>query len=203
MTVKELSDRIRELTAKVNSRIDEYREMQKKAKYPYVEPTFEKGVKQLQKTAGVKGTKKSPIGLGLRIKGKRKPKRKLERQLKRLERFLGDTKGMIDDITPTSMQERQESDEKKYKAFSSNPNNPDMSYDEWESMVNDLGDIGEDILGTFNYEAMIEEYADIVKDGKKIDMVDVIKTVKSNPNSKGVTRDVFTQLVIDEMRSRI
>lgn len=194
MTVKELQAHIRQVTKEVNNRISEYRIGQKTAKYPFIDPVFEKGVEQLQKTAGVK-SRKGEVGLGLRGK----TKKLLERQLKRLERFLSD----IDTTTDTSMKQRQEAVQHRYEAYQNNPNNPSLSFDDYEQMVNDLGDIGSDILGTFNYQAMIEEYAEALETGKKIDLADVVRTVRRNPDAKGTTRDVFTQMVIDEMRNRM
>ena len=194
MTVKELQDHIRQVTKQVNNRISEYRIGQKTAKYPFSDPVFEKGVKQLQKTAGVK-SKQGEVGLGFRGK----VKKKLEQQLKRLERFLSD----MDTTTDSSLKQRQEAVQKRYESYQNNPNNPSMSFDDYEQMVNDLGDIGGEILGTFNYQAMIETYADAIETGKKIDLVDVVRTVRRNPDAKGVTRDVFTQMVIDEMRNRM
>lgn len=194
MTVKELQNHIRQVTKQVNNRIAEYRIGLKTDKFPFVDPVFEKGIKLLQKTAGVKA-RKGEVGLGLR--GKKK--KTLERQLKRLERFLSD----IDTTTDSSMQQRQEAVQHRYEAFQNNPNNPNLSFDDYEQMVNDLGDIGGDILGTFNYQAMIEEYADALETGRKIDLVDVVRTVRRNPDARGITRDAFTQMVIDEMRNRM
>ena len=193
MTVKELKDHIRDITKQVNNRIAEYRIQQATAKNPFKDDIFEKGVKQLQRTAGVKA-RKGEVGFGFRGK----VKKTLERQAKRLERFLSD----IDTTTETSLKKREKAVERRYEAFVNNTDNPYLSMDDYEQLVDDLGDIGGDILGTFNYSAMIEEYAEIVDSGRSIDLVKVIRNVRNNPNSKGVSRDVFTSMVIDEMRKK-
>ena len=180
--VKELRSEIRKLTAEVNVRIAEYREMGKPVR------SVERQIERLQALAATKTGKgaRGEIGLGLK-----KSKLRLEVQKRALRNFL-----KFDMYSEKAKQEKksraQKTFEKRYGK---------MSESDFEQLY-DTFDVLRSYLADFGYEAsgssIAEKYAEANEKGK-LKFVDYVKRAKEK--SKTGTVEDFIDVLAEEMRN--
>ena len=154
-TVEELKSYIRENTKEANTRIHSYMKLNLK------DPVFERVTEKLMRVNPTKGNK-----LKLGFAGQKKSQ--LLARAKRFEEFR-----RVDTITPEAIQEEKDKIWQAYESFTTD-NGYDMSLEAYESMVDAFGTLGDEILGTFDYMALVEEYAEAVDEGLEIDLVKIV-----------------------------
>ena len=180
--VKELRSDIRKLTAEVNIRIAEYREMGKPVR------AVERQIERLQGLAGTKSGKgaRGEIGLGLK-----KSKIRLEVQKKALRNFL-----KFDMYSEKAKQEKksrsQSTFEKRYGKMSETEFN--QLYDTFDVLRNYLADFGYEAYGA----SLSEQYANANEKGK-LKFVDYVRIAKEK--SKTGTVEDFIDVLAEEMRN--
>lgn len=180
--VKELRSEIRKLTAEVNVRIAEYREMGKSVR------AVEQQIKRLQSLSGTKTGKgaRGEIGLGLK-----KSKIRLEVQKRALRNFLK--------FDMYSERVKKEKKSRAQKTFESRYGK--MTEAEFDQLY-DTFDILRNYLSDFGYEAsgpsLAEQYANANEKGK-LKFVDYVRIAKEK--SKAGTVEDFIDVLAEEMRN--
>jgi len=154
-TVEELKDYIRKSTKEANARIDSYKKLN------LHDPVFDRVTEKLLRINPTKGDK-------LKIGFRGQKKSQLLARAKRFEEFK-----RMDTITPEAIQEEKDKIWQAYESFTTD-NGYDMSLEAYESMVDAFGTLGDEILGTFDYMALVEEYAEAVDEGLEIDLVKIV-----------------------------
>ena len=180
--VKELRSEIRKLTAEVNVRIAEYREMGKPVR------AVERQIERLQGLSGTKTGKgaRGEIGLGLK-----KSKLRLEMQKKALRNFLKF------DMYSERAKKRKKS--RAQKTFESRYGK--MTEVEFDQLY-DTFDILRNYLSDFGYEALApslaEQFSNANKQGK-LKFADYVRIAKQK--SKAGTVEDFIDVLSEEMRN--
>ena len=180
--VKELRSEIRKMTAEVNIRIAEYREMGKPIR------AVERQIERLQSLTGTKTGKgaRGEIGLGLK-----KSKLRLEVQKSALRNFL-----KFDMYSEKAKQEKksraQKTFEKRYGKMSKTEF--DQLYDTFDVLRNYLADFGYEAYGA----SLAEQYANANEHGK-LKFVDYVRIAKEK--SKAGTVEDFIDVLAEEMRN--
>ena len=180
--VKELRSEIRKLTAEVNVRIAEYREMGKPVR------AVEQQIKRLQRLSGTKTGKgaRGEIGLGLK-----KSKLRLEVQKSALRNFL-----KFDMYSEKAKKEKKSRSQKTFEKRYSK-----MSESDFEQLY-DTFDVLRNYLADFGYEAsggsLAEQYANANEHGK-LKFVDYVRIAKEK--SKTGTVEDFIDALAEEMRN--
>ena len=180
--VKELQSEIRKLTAEVNVRIAEYREMGKPVR------AVEQQIKRLQSLSGTKTGKgaRGEIGLGLK-----KSKLRLEVQKNALRNLLK--------FDMYSKKAKKEEKSRSQKVFEKRYGK--MSESDFEQLY-DTFDVLRNYLSDFGYEAssssLAEQYANANKKGK-LKFVDYVRIAKEK--SKTGTVEDFIDVLVEEMRN--
>ena len=154
-TVEELKDYIRKNTKEANARIDSYKKLN------LHDPVFDRVTEKLLR---INPTKDDKLKIGFR--GQKKSQ--LLARAKRFEEFK-----RMDTITPEAIQEEKDKIWEAYETFTDNYGY-DMSLEAYESMVDAFGTLGDEILGTFDYMALVEEYAEAADEGLEIDLVKIV-----------------------------
>ena len=148
--------------------------------------------------AGVKGRKGAEIGLGL--SGKKKAQ--LLEQARGLARYK-----QFDVWSEDYKREKEEKTQKAYESFTNNLMNKgiDVTYEEYKDMVDQLGSIGEGVLGKLDYQAALEQYSRAIRSGKKINLVqifdDVENTIKAD-STRSYSNDDKMDMIVDEIRKQ-
>ena len=180
--VKELRSEIKKLTAEVNVRIAEYREIGKPVR------AVEQQIKRLQGLSGTKTGKgaRGEIGLGLK-----KSKLRLEVQKNALRNFLK--------FDMYSEKAKKEEKSRSQKVFEKRYGK--MSKSDFEQLF-DTFDVLRNYLADFGYEAsgpsLAEQYASANKKGK-LKFVDYVRIAKEK--SKTGTIEDFIDVLAEEMRN--
>ena len=180
--VKELRSEIRKLTAEVNIRIAEYREMGKPVR------AVEQQIKRLQSLSDTKTGKgaRGEIGLGLK-----KSKLRLEVQERALRNFL-----KFDMYSEKAKKEKksraQETFESRYGKMTETEF--DQLYDTFDVLRNYLSDFGYEASGS----SLAEQYANANEKGK-LKFVDYVRIAKEK--SKTGTVEDFIDVLAEEMRN--
>ena len=180
--VKELRSEIKKLTAEVNVRIAEYREIGKPVR------AVEQQIKRLQDLSGTKTGKgaRGEIGLGLK-----KSKLRLEVQKNALRNFLK--------FDMYSEKAKKEEKSRSQKVFEKRYGK--MSKSDFEQLF-DTFDVLRNYLADFGYEAsgpsLAEQYASANKKGK-LKFVDYVRIAKEK--SKTGTIEDFIDVLAEEMRN--
>ena len=180
--VKELRSEIRKLTAEVNVRIAEYREMGKPVR------AVERQIKRLQDLSDTKTGKgaRGEVGLGLK-----KSKLRLEVQKNALRNFL-----KFDMYSEKAKKEKnrksQKMFEKRYGKMSETEFN--QLYDTFDVLRNYLADFGYEAYGA----SLAEQYANANKHGK-LKFIDYVRIAKEK--SKTGTMEDFIDALAEEMRN--
>lgn len=196
-TNEQLKAYIKQRTKEANKNINEYRDKVKKGdieEYRSVENVIEK----LRAKAGVKGRKGAEIGLGL--SGKKKAQ--LLEQARGLARYK-----QFDVWSEDYKREKEEKTQKAYESFTKNLMNKgiDVTYEEYKDMVDQLGSIGEGVLGKLDYQAALEQYSRAIRSGKKINLVqifdDVENTIKAD-STRSYSNDDKMDMIVDEIRKQ-
>lgn len=196
-TNEQLKAYIKQRTKEANKNINEYRDKVKKGdieEYRSVENVIEK----LRAKAGVKGRKGAEIGLGL--SGKKKEA--LLEQARGLARYK-----QFDVWSEDYKREKEEKTQKAYESFTNNLMNKgiDVTYEEYKDMVDQLGSIGEGVLGKLDYQAALEQYSRAIRSGKKINLVqifdDVENTIKAD-STRSYSNDDKMDMIVDEIRKQ-
>ena len=196
-TTEQLKAYIKQRTKEANKNINEYRDKVKKGdieEYRSVENVIEK----LRAKAGVKGRKGAEIGLGL--SGKKKAQ--LLEQARGLARYK-----QFDVWSEDYKREKEEKTQKAYESFTNNLMNKgiDVTYEEYKDMVDQLGSIGEGVLGKLDYQAALEQYSRAIRSGKKINLVqifdDVENTIKAD-STRSYSNDDKMDMIVDEIRKQ-
>jgi hypothetical protein len=154
-TVEELKDYIRKSTKEANARIDSYKKLNLN------DPVFDRVTEKLLR---INPTKDDKLKLG--FKGQKK--RQLLMRAKRFEEFK-----RVDTITPEAIQAEKDKVWEMYASFTGD-NGYDMSLKTYEELVDAFGVLGDDVIGTFDYMALVEQYSQAVDAGKEIDLVAII-----------------------------
>lgn len=184
MTVKELQKYIRETTADVNVRIDEYRNsVDKQGNGAY--ELLERHIDRLKEVTG-----SGRMGeLGLHFEGKNKAE--LEYQLKLLKTF-----NTIDRFTPTALQREQEKVDKAYSRYIAD--NGYISRDDYEIAVHVLGNVSSSILSAYGSTNILELVRET--DGKKTAneirevLIDAYDNAPEGATSNDILFDVYARL---------
>lgn len=196
-TNEQLKAYIKQRTKEANKNINEYRDKVKKGdieEYRSVENVIEK----LRAKAGVKGRKGAEIGLGL--SGKKKAQ--LLEQARGLARYK-----QFDVWSEDYKREKEEKTQKAYESFTNNLMNKgiDVTYEEYKDMVDQLGSIGEGVLGKLDYQAALEQYSRAIRSGRKINLVqifdDVENTIKAD-STRSYSNDDKMDMIVDEIRKQ-
>lgn len=193
LTTRQLKQRIRTKTKEVNKRIDEYRKKGKE------NPAMEKMITRLYKASGQKKTNK----LAANVSYKRK--NELEYQYRTLNQFL-----QFDNESDTAQRESNDKIMQQYLSFKSNLANRgvDLTFDEYKDMADQLGSIGADALGTFNYMGALEEYSKQIKTGKEVNLVDIYNKSKKAMDAAKANNKIWTtrdteEFIINSIRTGI
>ncbi len=178
-TVEELKSYIRESTKEANTRIDSYKKLN------LHDPVFERVTEKLLRVNPTKGNK-----LKLGFAGQKKTQ--LLARAKRFEEFK-----RVDTITPEAIQEEKDKIWEAYETFTDNYGY-DMSLETYESMVDAFGTLGDEILGTFDYMALVEEYANATDEGLEIDLVKIVNNeLKTH---KGIDAKKRVENIVEAIR---
>ena len=174
-TVKQLKDYIRRETSTANQNIVIFRSSEEKIK------GLESRITRLQKAAGVAPKKGRIVGLGLTYKHKKE----LVSQARGLYRF--------NRFEPTTLKElKQEKRLKKaWETYSGDEDRSmealkeegrEMSFDDYKQMWDDIGTVGKQIIGEFNYQdkmALADRFEIGVKrTGKRANIVKAYEKAK-------------------------
>ena len=181
-TVKELRSEIRKLTAEVNVRIAEYREMGKSVR------AVEQQIKRLQSLSDIKTGKgaRGEIGLGLK-----KSKLRLEVQKSALLNFL-----KFDMYSEKAKKEKKSRSQKVFEKRYGKMSESDFEqlYDTFDILRNYLSDFGYEALGP----SLAEQFANANEKGK-LKFVDYVRIAKEK--SKTGTVEDFIDFLAEEMRN--
>lgn len=171
MTVKELQKVIREQTAQANKAIVSYNNADMSIAQVNVE------IAKLQEF-GAKG-KKGGIGLGFR--GKKKMD--LVRQARELKYF-----NEWDIQTPEGQRARSDAEKKAYEKFRNRPEFQGIEYEEWRSMVEAFGAVG-DKLNSYGYEGgqIVQAYKEVPQSERKVDIYTAMTRSMDEHKSLSVT----------------
>ena len=180
--VKELRSDIRKLTAEVNVRIAEYREMGKPVR------AVERQIERLQGLAATKTGKgaRGEIGLGLK-----KSKIQLEVQKRALRNFL-----KFDMYSEKAKKEKKSRSQKTFENRYGKMSESDFEqlYDTFDVLRNYLADFGYEAYGA----SLAEQYANANEKGK-LKFVDYVRIAKEK--SKTGTIEDFIDVLAEEMRN--
>ena len=180
--VKELRSEIRKLTAEVNIRIAEYREMGKPVR------AVEQQIERLQRLADTKTGKgaRGEIGLGLK-----KSKLRLEVQKRALRNFL-----KFDMYSEKAKKEKKSRSQKTFEKRYGKTSESDFEqlYDTFDVLRNYLADFGYEAYGA----SLAEQYANANEHGK-LKFVDYVRIAKEK--SKTGTVEDFIDVLAEEMRN--
>ena len=81
----------------------------------------------------------------------------------------------------------------------------DVTYEEYKDMVDQLGSIGEGVLGKLDYQAALVQYSRAIRSGKKINLVqifdDVENTIKAD-STRSYSNDDKMDMIVDEIRKQ-
>ena len=195
MTVRELKEKIRQLTSTVNEKISEYRSRGIGGRL------FEKQVERMKEASMVVDYKTGEVHipkprtgeLALGLSGKRKGD--LERQLLELESFNEKEWQSV-----SAVKERSEKAVKAWETFSKRYG--EVSFDEWEDFVYMMDDIG-NYLSDFGYEdvggSVARAYAET---RNKKSFKDHVLETANRVRGKGLTPedfiDTLTDILIEE-----
>nr|DAH52658.1 MAG TPA: hypothetical protein [Caudoviricetes sp.] len=181
-TVKELRVEIRKLTAEVNVRIAEYKEMRKPVR------AVERQIERLQGLASTKTGKgaRGEIGLGLK-----KSKLRLEVQKSALRNFL-----KFDMYSEKAKKEKKSRAQKTFERRYGKMTEAefDQLYDTFDILRAYLADFGYEALGP----SLAEQFANANEHGK-IKFVDYVRRAKEK--SKTGTVEDFIDVLAEEMRN--
>lgn len=177
LTTRQLKQRIRTMTKEVNKRIDEYREKGKE------NPAMEKMITRLYKASGQKKTNKLTANVSYKLKNE------LEYQYRTLNQFL-----QFDNESDTAQKELNDKIMQQYLSFKGNLANRgvDLTFDEYKDMVDQLGSIGADVLGTFNYIGALEEYSKQIHTGKEVNLVSIYNKSKKAMDAAKAINKIWT-----------
>lgn len=172
-TVKQLKAYIRRETSTANQNIVIFRASEEKIK------GLESRITRLQKAAGVVPKKGRTVGLGLTYKHKEE----LVSQARGLYRF--------NRFEPTTLKEMKQEQrlKKAWETYSRNRSmgaigeeGREMSFDDYKQMWDDIGTLGKQITGEFNYQekmALADQFEQGVKrTGKRADIVKAYENAK-------------------------
>lgn len=180
--VKELRSEIRKLTAEVNVRIAEYREMGKPVR------AVEQQIKRLQSLSGTKTGKgaRGDIGLGLK-----KSKLRLELQKNALRNFL-----KFDMYSEKAKKKKKSRAQKTFESRYGKMTKVDFDqlYDTFDILRNYLSDFGYEALGP----SLAEQFSNANEHGKA-KFVDYVRRAKEK--SKTGTVEDFIDVLAEEMRN--
>lgn len=184
LTTRELRKRIREQTKEANKRITEYREKGIKNE------GMEKMIRRLV-SASKQTVKKGVEVKKIFAKTSLKRKNELQYQYRILKQFM-----KFDRESVESERQAEKYIEKQYYTFRSTYPGIDISIEDYKDMVDQLGSIGEDVLGAFNYMGALEQYADKIKAGKHINLVTIFNKAKQLSEGHGwTTKDIEDYIV--------
>lgn len=171
MTVKELQKVIREQTAQANKAIVSYNNADMNIAQVNVE------IAKLQEF-GAKGKKG---GIGLDFRGKKKMD--LVRQARELKYF-----NEWDIQTPEGQRARSDAEKKAYKKFRNRPEFKGIEYEEWRSMVEAFGAVG-DKLNSYGYEGgqLVQAYKEVPQNERKVDIYTAMTRSMEENKSLSVT----------------
>ena len=193
LTTRQLKQRIRTITKEVNKRIDEYREKGKE------NPAMEKMITRLYKASGQKKTNKLAANVSYKMKNE------LEYQYRTLNQFL-----QFDNESDTAQREANDKVMQQYLSFKGNLANRgvDLTFDEYKDMADQLGSIGADVLGTFNYIGALEEYSKQIHTGKEVNLVSIYNKSKKAMNAAKAINKIWTtrdteEFIINAIRTGI
>ena len=180
--VKDLRSEIRKLTAEVNVRIAEYREMGKPVR------AVERQIKRLQDLSGIKTGKgaRGEIGLGLK-----KSKLRLELQKKALINFL-----KFDMYSERAKKKKKSRAQKTFESRYGKMSEAEFEqlYDTFDILRNYLADFGYEALGA----SLAEQFRSAHEHGKE-KFVDYVRRAKDK--SKTGTVEDFIDILAEEMRN--
>ena len=179
-TVKDLRSEIRKLTAEVNVRISEYREMGKPVR------AVERQIERLQGLAGTKTGKgvRGEIGMGLK-----KSKLRLEVQKNALRNFL-----KFDMYSEKAKKEKKSRSQKVFEKRYGKISDFEQLYDTFDVLRNYLADFGYEASGP----SLAEQYVNANEKGK-LKFVDYVRIAKEK--SKTGTVEDFIDVLAEEMRN--
>ena len=184
LTTRELRKRIREQTKEANKRITEYREKGIKNE------GMEKMIRRLV-NASKQIVKKDVEVKKIFAKTSLKKKNELQYQYRVLKQFM-----KFDRESVESERQAEKYIEKQYYTFRSTYPGIDISIEDYKDMADQLGSIGEDVLGAFNYMGALEQYADKIKAGKHINLVTIFNKAKQLSEGHGwTTKDIEDYIV--------
>lgn len=181
-TVKQLKGYIRRETSTANQNIATFRASEEKIK------GLESRITRLQKAAGVAPKKGRTVGLGLTYKNKKE----LVSQARGLYRF--------NRFEPTTLKEMKQEQrlKKAWETYSKNRNmeavgeeGRGMSFDDYKQMWDDIGTVGKQITGEFNYQekmALADQFEQGVKrTGKRANIA------KAYENARKIQNDMKSE----------
>lgn len=125
-----------------------------------------------------------------------KRKNELQYQYRILKQFM-----KFDRESLESERQAEKNIEKQYYTFRSTYPGIDISIEDYKDMVDQLGSIGEDVLGAFNYMGALEQYADKIKAGKHINLVTIFNKAKQLSEGHGWTTKDIEDYVVNAIQN--
>ncbi len=185
MTVKEIQRAIRQITAEVNTRIDEYREGIEKGTGKQYD-ILDAHIKRLQSYGGTGRTGE----IGLHFRGKKKAQ--LESQLQALEMF-----NTLDRFTPQAIEKEQKRAEKAYNSFVHD--NGYISREEYDSAVTILGNLSHDIVSAYGSSNILELVKEVDSGQKHANVKQALIDVYEKSQGKGFSQEDILYAVYNRL----